>query len=84
MAYFQLPPHVSYHACERTIRKALGTEGYHRRVAWQPYLSAANCAKWLLFAQCYKDWDVEDWHTVFWTDEASMQCLGTFLYYLTE
>jgi hypothetical protein len=78
MAYFQLPPHISHYACKCTVRKALGMEEYHRRVARQkPYPSAANHAKRLLFAQCYADWDVEDWHAVFWTDESSMQCLGT-------
>ncbi len=79
MAYFQLPLHVSLHACERTIRRALGTEGYHRRVARRkPYLSATNRAKRLLFAECYSDWDVEDWHAIFWTDESSMQWLGIY------
>ncbi len=80
MAYFQLPLHVSHHAYERTIRKALSTEGHHQRVARRkPYLSAVNRAKRLLFAQCYKDQDIEDWHAIFWTDESSMQCLGNFL-----
>ncbi len=83
MAYFELPPHVSLHACERTIRKALGTEGYHRRVARRkPYLSAANRAKRLFFAESYKEWDVEDWHRIFWTDESSMQCLGILSFFI--
>lgn len=75
--YFRLPPEVSLHASERTIRRALGLEGFHRRVMRRkPYLSKKNREKRLLFAQCYADWDVEDWHEVLWTDESSMQCLG--------
>jgi hypothetical protein len=65
MEYFRLPVEVILHACERTIRKALGMEGYHRRVQRRkPYLSVVNKAKRLLFVEYYSDWDVEEWHEV--------------------
>lgn len=39
------------------------------------FLSKLNHQKHLLLAQCFKHWEVEDWHTVYLTDESSMQHL---------
>jgi hypothetical protein len=56
MEYFRIPPEVALNACERTIRKALGTEGLHRRVQRRkPFSSKTNRQKRLLFAQCYEE-----------------------------
>jgi tRNA U38,U39,U40 pseudouridine synthase TruA len=79
LEYFRFPPEVSVDACERIIRRALGTKDFHRYVQCQkPYLSKVNREKRLLFAECYEEWEVEDWYKVLFTDESFMQCLGKF------
>ena len=40
--------------------------------AEKPRLSAENVVKRLVWAQLYKDWTVEDWKKVIWSDESSI------------
>jgi DDE superfamily endonuclease len=40
--------------------------------AKKPGLSAENVAKRLAWAEKYKDWTVEDWKKVIWSDESSI------------
>lgn len=57
-----------------TVRKALHDEGFHSRVAVKkPFLTAAHRRKRLDFAKKHKDWTVEDWNRVLWTDESTFE-----------
>jgi transposase len=57
-----------------TLRRELHRQGIHCRVARKkPFLTARHIAKRLEFARKYKDWTVEQWRKVLWTDEASFE-----------
>ena len=42
-----------------------------------PLLSAKHCKAYLDFAYAYKDWTVDDWKRVIWSDETKINCLGS-------
>lgn len=65
-----LPDKVS----ESTVRRALHANGMNSRIAKKkPYLSAVHLEKRLAFAKKYKNWQLEQWRKVVWTDEASVE-----------
>ena len=65
-----LPERLHYN----TVRRALRKLGYSNRIAVKkPYLTATHKALRLLFAKQYKNWTVEDWKKVIWTDESSFE-----------
>lgn len=65
-----LQPSVS----ERTIRRRLVEYGLKSKFARKrPYISKANKAKRLKFAQKYADKPLEFWKTVLWSDESKFE-----------
>ena len=42
-----------------------------------PLLSAKHHKACLDYAYAYKDWTVEDWKRVAWSDETKINCLGS-------
>ena len=59
---------------ENTIRNALQHAGYHHRVARRrPYLNKRDRKRRLKFAKEHKDWTVEDWATVLFSDEMAIK-----------
>lgn len=58
----------------RTVRNALNDLGYRNRVAAKkPFLSEKHKAERLVFARQYRDWTLEDWKKVVWTDESCFE-----------
>ena len=59
---------------ENTIRKALEEAGYHHRVARRrPFLNKRDRKRRLKFAKEHKNWTVEDWSTVLFSDEVAIK-----------
>ena len=42
-----------------------------------PLFSAKHCKACLDFAYAHKDWTVDDWKRVIWSDETKINCLGS-------
>ena len=42
-----------------------------------PFLSAKHCKARLDYAHAHKDWTVEDWKRVVWSDKTKINCLGS-------
>jgi len=42
-----------------------------------PILSARHHKAYLDFAYAHKDWTIEDWKKVVWSDETKINCLGS-------
>jgi hypothetical protein len=58
---------------ERTVRRRRSDAGLGSYIAAEkPALQAENVAKRLEWALKYKDWTVEDWKRVIWSDESSI------------
>jgi len=57
---------------DRTLRRVLVKHFglYSRRAAKKPNLSERNRLKRLQFANLYKDWTIDDWKKVLWSDES--------------
>ena len=56
---------------ERTVRRTLRQMGYSsRRPRRVPLLSAKNRKLRLQFAQAHRNWTIEDWKNVAWSDES--------------
>ncbi len=56
---------------EHTTRQTLKQMGYSSSKPHQvPLLSAKNRKQRLQFAQAHKNWTIEDWKTVAWSDES--------------
>ena len=54
-----------------TVKRTLADFGMHGRIARRkPFLSAANRKKHLQFALEHKDWTVEDWGKIIFSDES--------------
>jgi len=43
----------------------------------QPLLSVKHCKAHLDFAYAHKDWTLEDWKKVVWSNETKINCLGS-------
>lgn len=57
-----------------TVRRALHSRGIINGVAIRkPFLSKDHITRRLQFAKKHKDWTVEEWRKVIWTDEASFE-----------
>ena len=64
--------HLQVH--EHTIRNALRKAGYHHRVAQRrPYLNKRDRRRRLKFAKEHKDWTVEQWASVLFSDEMAVK-----------
>jgi transposase len=71
--------------CRRTLTDAFIRSGYNRRVAQKkPWLSDKHQADRLAWAQLHKDWTIEQWNRVLWTDEASFTTGGFGVIYVTR
>lgn len=58
----------------RTVRRRLVESGLHGRIARRkPRLTAEHKKKRLQWAQKYKNWTVEDWGNVLWSDESNIE-----------
>jgi uncharacterized membrane protein len=42
-----------------------------------PFLSAKHCKVHLDFAYAHKDWTLDDWKRVVWSDETKINCFGS-------
>ena len=63
---------------ESTIRNVLKDTGLEAmKKEKRPRLSAKNIKKRLEFAKYYKDWTVEDWKHVIWSDETKINRFGS-------
>ena len=59
-----------------TVRRILKRRGYNKGKNFtKPGLTPAIKAARLVFCNEHKDWTLEDWKRVVWTDETSI-CLG--------
>jgi hypothetical protein len=61
-----------------TIHRTLKRIGFESRVRKKkPYLKKEHQQKRLAFAQKYKDWTIENWMRVVWSDESKFQIFGS-------
>lgn len=61
-----------------TVRQRLRENGLFGRVAVKkPLLRPVNKRKRLAFARKYKDWTLDQWKSVLWTDESKFELFGT-------
>jgi len=64
--------------CTNTVRRALKRNGLVARVKRKkPLLSKKHRAKRLKFAKSYKDWTVDEWNKIVWSDESKFQIFGS-------
>ena len=57
---------------ERTLIKELAEMNLFHCIAWKrSFLTKIHCQKQLKYALQFKDWTVEDWKHVIWTDETA-------------
>lgn len=60
-----------------TVKRRLNSNGMWGRVAIKkPLLRPVNKLKRLEFALKHKDWTIEQWKNVFWTDESKFELFG--------
>lgn len=65
---------MATNASTSTIRVAAHDMGFNARVAArQPFLNDRHVAKRLEFERAHKNWTLEDWRRVIWTDESSFK-----------
>jgi len=56
----------------RALRRAFDSEGYHRRVSRvKPFLSSAARVKQNTWAEEFRDWSIQDWADVIWSNECA-------------
>jgi hypothetical protein len=61
-----------------TIRRILKKNGLKSKIKCKkPYLSKKHKKKRLMFAKVHKDWTVNDWKKVIWTDESKFMLYGS-------
>lgn len=61
-----------------TVKRRLLEKGMYGRVAVKkPLLRPNNFQKRLDFAERHKDWTVDDWKSVLWTDESRFELFGS-------
>jgi transposase len=66
----ELEKEVGKHVCEETVRNALRDSGLHSfaKIS-KPFLSKKNVAERREFASLHKNWTVNDWEKVIFSDE---------------
>jgi transposase len=70
MSYEQLATTLEFGVGRKAIRNALEREGFHRRLAMRkPPISEKNRQARLAWALEHKDWTMEQWFSILWTDE---------------
>ncbi|CAJ2661535.1 unnamed protein product [Trifolium pratense] len=58
-------------ASEKVLKKELQKRGYARHPALKkPPLSEVKKQKRLVWAEAHKDWNLDDWMTILWSDES--------------
>lgn len=61
-----------------TVKNRLRSAGLFGRVAARkPYLSSENKRKRLAWAKLHKNWTIEDWKQVLWSDESKFEFFGS-------
>jgi transposase len=61
-----------------TVHRTLKQEGLEAVTKSNKLLLKEEvCDEWLLFAKAHKDWTVEDWKRVLWSDESKINHLGS-------
>ncbi|KAI1000059.1 hypothetical protein K3495_g8138 [Podosphaera aphanis] len=73
MTYFELAiyPFAHWNVGEIAIRGALRRRGYRRCISQcKPPLTPENMQKRLLFARTHRDWTIEQWSQILWTNES--------------
>jgi transposase len=62
----------------KTVRRALTKLDIHSRIALsKPFVSEANRKKRLQWCMERRDWSVEDWRNIVWSDECSVEVGGS-------
>ena len=74
-------------ALTNIVNQPLSTSTVHRELrktgmkavvkSKQPLLSVKHCKARLDFAYPHKDWNLEDWKKIVWSDETKINCLGS-------
>lgn len=65
---------ITTHASTSTVRRALKKMDFFHGVApKKPVLTERHIADRLAFAKAHRNWTVEDWSRVIWTDESSFE-----------
>ena len=78
MKMSEIKEHVTTEISTRTARRRAHELGFNNRVACKkPFLKEHHQRLWLQFARAHKNWTVEDWKKVLWTDESSFE-IGKF------
>jgi transposase len=73
-----LKVHENTEVSANTIRRVLKKNGFDLRIKWKkPLLSKTYRKKRLEFAMKYKNWTVQDWKKVIWSDESKFQIFGS-------
>src|SRR5436305_2551341 len=63
---------------ENTVKRTLRRNGFSSRIKKKkPYLKKTHRQKRLNFAKKYKDWGVEEWSKVIWSDESKFMIFGS-------
>ena len=63
-----------FHIHENTIRHALQKAGYYHRIArCRSYLNKCDRKRRLKFAREYKNWTIEDWARMLFSDEMAIK-----------
>ncbi|GJQ81619.1 hypothetical protein Trydic_g9991 [Trypoxylus dichotomus] len=64
--------------CDRTVRRRSAEVNLKDlKSRRKPYLSQQQMKTRLLRARKYKDWTVEDWSKLIWSDESNIEMFGT-------
>lgn len=61
-------------ASDRTVRRELATLGFHgRAAAHKPHITACNATRRLWWCRERRQWTLEQWKSVLWSDESRYQ-----------
>jgi transposase len=62
----------------QTVRNVLKEAGFRSATKKKvPMLKGSHCERHLQFAQYHRNWTVEDWKRVLWTDETKINRIGS-------
>jgi len=74
ISYQKLSEILNLYVSSRTIRRMLKKHGIKKWMAKKrPLLTEEHARKRLEFALKYRDWSYDEWSTVIWSDECSIQ-----------